>query len=186
MPALRLDEVRLPELHLPEMSRDEIVRALSEARPTLDLTRLDPRRSDGPDVPKLDVPRIDIPRIDLAKVELPQLDLARIDLPKAIAAAAQTAGLFRKPRARWPIVIGVLVAVVVAGAVVLTSPRVKPRLAEAARRWRERMESRRDETAIDAMERTAREAVAVPVEPTAFDDTPSPAPTQRIDEPATI
>lgn len=184
MPALRLDEVRLPELRLPEMSRDEIVRALSEARPSVDLTRLDPRRNDLPDLPRIDGPRIDLTRLDLPQIDLPQIDLAKVDIPKAIAAAAQTAGLIRKPRARWPIVIGVLVAVAVAGAVVLTSPRVKPRLAEAARRWRERMEARRDETAIDATERTAREAVAVPVEPTAFDDTP--APTQRIDEPATI
>jgi hypothetical protein len=152
MPELRLKEVRLPELRLPEMSKDDIARAIGDAR-------------------RIDLPEVDLPRIDLSKVDLP-----RLDVPKAVASATQAAGLVRSARRpRLPFIIGGLVTLALVGFALLNSPAVKPRLAEAARRARERMDERRAarmpvdaltdefETTSDAASMATADAFADPV-----------------------
>lgn len=149
MPDLRLDELRLPELKLPEMSRDDIVQAMHDKRRDLDLSRFDPRRID--------------------------IDLPDIDVQKAVSEAAHAAGLVRSSRLpRLPFIIGGLVTVFLVGFAVLTSPKVKPRLEEAARSARSRIDERRArwdaEHGEDLEPRAFDAAIAVPVEPSAFAD----------------
>jgi hypothetical protein len=157
MPDLRLKEVHLPELRLPEMSREDIARAIGDARRDVDLGRFDPRRMDTPDV------------------DLPAIDLSRIDLPKAVANASAAIGLARTSRLpripRLPLVIGGLVTLAVVGYAILTSPFVKPRLTEMARRAREMAEERRAARQDADSPRAFDAAVAVPVEPSAYTDT---------------
>jgi hypothetical protein len=102
MPTMRIKEVRLPELHLPEMSRDDITRAIGDATRDIDLTRLDPRRVDLPEV-----------AADLSR------ELSKIDLPKAVASAA-TVG--RPQRSRLPFVIGGLITLGLVAFAVASSP----------------------------------------------------------------
>jgi hypothetical protein len=191
MPELRLREVRLPELRLPEMSRDDIARAIGDARRDVDLTRFDPRRIDRSDA---DVRRVELPDFDLSKV-----DLSKVDLPKAIAAAGQAVGIGRRQsRPRWPFVLGGVITLTLVGIAVLNSPAVKPRLAEAARRWKDRMEARRDERlgmtasvdegspmvepdtaeapslAPDYAPGVETAAIGVPIEPDAYASAPEP------------
>ncbi|MEX1173438.1 MAG: hypothetical protein WEG56_12605 [Chloroflexota bacterium] len=117
MPTIRLDDVRLPEFHLPEMSRDDITKAIGDARRDVDLSRFDPR-----------------------KVELPDIDLSGVDVPKAIAGAAAAAGLVRPRRAsRRPLVIGAAVVIGLAGFALLMSTGVRSRLAALAAKARERV-----------------------------------------------
>ncbi len=159
MPDLRLNELRLPELHLPEMSRDDIVQAVNDKRRDIDLSRFDPRR-----------------------IELPEVDLSKIDVQKAMGEAAQAAGIARSSRLpRLPFIIGGLVTLFLVGYAVLTSPRVKPRLDEVARKAKDRFDERR--ARWDAEHETNLEprafdaAVAVPVESSAFaDDAPANSP----------
>lgn len=117
MPTIRLDDVRLPELHLPEMSRDDITRAIGDARRDVDLSRFDPR-----------------------KVELPDIDLSRVDVPRAIVGAAEAAGLVRPRRAsRRPLMIGAVVVAGLAGFALLTSTAIRARLAALAAQVRDRV-----------------------------------------------
>lgn len=155
MPDLRLREVRLPELSLPEMSRDDIVRAIGEARRDIDLS--------GVELPKLDLPKLDLPKLDVSRI-----DLSKVDVAKAVTTATKAVGLMRRPRSRLPIVIAGVIAIAAVGFALVMSPTVKPRLAEAARRWRERMEARRAERLEE--DASNEGPVAVPVEPAAFAD----------------
>lgn len=146
MPDLRfrevhLPEVHLPELHLPEMSRDDIVRAVGDARRDIDLSRLDPRRFE---MPAFGAPKMERPRIDLSKVDLPRIDLSKVDVPRTVATAAQAAGLVRAARRpRLPFVIGGLVTLAIVGFALANSPVLRPRLEEIARRARQRIDERR-------------------------------------------
>ena len=145
MPELRIKEVRLPELHLPEMSRDDITRTIGDAARDIDLSRLDPRRLDVPDLS-------DISR-----------ELSKIDLPKAVQNATGSR------RSRLPFVIGGLLTLGLVAFAVATSPVLRPRLEAAAKRARERVEELRAERMGPAEEPHAFDAaVAVPIEPTAF------------------
>ena len=146
MPDLRIKEVRLPELHLPEMSRDDITRAIGDATRDIDLSRLDPRRVDLPEV------AADISR-----------ELSKIDVPKAIADATGNR------RSRWPFVaIGAAILGLLAFAVA-TSPRVRPKLEQAAGEAKRRIDEMRAEREIRNQEAHAFDsAVAVPIEPSAF------------------
>ena len=166
MPELRLKEVRLPELHLPEMSREDIVRAIGDARRDIDLTRLDPRRIDRSDRPATDLPAADLPKLDLPKLDLTRIDLSKVDLTRALATATQAAGLIRASRRpRLPIVVGGIVAVGLIGFAIMTSPVVRPRLADLAQRARRRLEARRAGT-TEGLD--AETPVAIPIEPAAF------------------
>ena len=166
MPELRLREVRLPELSLPEMSRDDIVRAISDARRDIDL------------------PDVELPKVELPKVDLTRIDLSKVDVAKAVTTAAQAAGFVRRARPRWPFLVAGAIAVAAVGFALMTSPAVKPRLTEAARRWRERLAARRAEAMADIDQPAA--PIAIPVEPTAFDDLETTAPTPVADEVAPV
>jgi hypothetical protein len=161
MPTLRIREVRLPELHLPEMSRDDIGRAIGDATRDIDLSRLDPR---GKDMPEIDLSKIELPKIDLKKI-----DLSGIDIPKAVATASAMRGKSR--RSRLPFVVGGLITLGLVGFALMSSPAVRPRLTSLGQRLKEKVDERR--AAMDAR-RDADEAhafdaaVAVPIERSAF------------------
>jgi hypothetical protein len=170
------------------MSRDDIIRAIGEATRDVDLSRFDPRRSEPANEPtRLDRAKARIATVDLSRIDLSKVDLSRVDVPKAIAAAGQAAGLVRRSRRpRLPLIIGGLVTIGLIGYAVATSPMVRPRIDAAARRARARLDAMReaaeaDESIIEAPDvetvETApavaesfevAEAVAVPIEPTAF------------------
>ena len=167
MPGLRLTEVRVPELHLPEMTREDIVRVIGDARRDADLSRLDPRR-----------------------IELPDVDLSGIDVPKVVAAAVQAVGLVRAVRRpRLPFIVGGLITVGIIGYALATSPVVKPRLTEIARRARARVDEMRATDEIDALAEAPEvvSPVAVPIEPDAFMEAPpegiDPVPSETADGP---
>jgi hypothetical protein len=149
MPELRLRSIHLPELHLPEMSREEIGRVIGDARRDADLGRFDPRR-----------------------VDLPEIDLSNVDIPKAVATAAQAAGIVRSTRRpRLPFVIGGLITLALVGFALMTSPLVRPRLTALGQKVKERIDERRAAGAIEAGPDEAYAfdaAVAVPIEPSAF------------------
>jgi len=152
MPGLRLTEVRVPELHLPEMSREDIVRAIGDARSDVDLSRLDPRRMERPDI-----------------------DLSGVDVPKAIAAAVQAVSVVRGTRRpRLPFVIGGLITLGIVGYALVSSPAVKPRLTEAVRRARARVDELRATQDMDELAEAPEVAspVGVPIEPDAFMEAP--------------
>ncbi len=152
MPDL-LKGVRLPELHLPEMSRDDIGRAIGDARRDVDLSRLDPRR------------------VDLSGVKMPDVDLPRIDLPRAVTSAAQSAGLIKRP-SRVPMVVGGLIIAALVAIVAAMSPVLRPKVDDAARRLKTAVQARRDamhDDDLDADDAHAFDAAAVaPIEPSAF------------------
>lgn len=148
MPEIKFKEIRLPELHLPEMSRDDIIKSLGDVRDDL----VDMRRD-----------------IDLSKVEMPKVDLTKVDVPKAVASAAQAAGLTKRRSSRMPFVIGALVTIGVVGWALLNSQALKPRLRAAVDRAKEMIDERRAANE-DREAHAFDEAVAVPVEPSAYAD----------------
>ena len=166
MPQLTRPEVRLPELHLPEMSRDDITRVIGDVRRDVDLSRLDPRR--------IDLPEVDLTKVreDLAKVEMPKIDLSDIDVPRFVASATQAAGVatgLRRP-SRLPIVVGVLVTLAIVGIALATSPMFRPRLEAIARKARARLDARMAER-NDGMD-----DVTVPAQESPFGTTVEPVP----------
>jgi hypothetical protein len=165
MPDMRLREVHLPELHLPEMSRDDIVRAIGDATRDVDLSRFDPRRIELSESART--------RLETTKADLSSIDLSKVDVPKAIATVTQAAGLVRLVRRpRLPFVIGGLVTLGLIGYALATSPVVRPRLDDVARKARARIDAMRtpaDEEPIEELDVDVEvEAIAVPIEPSAF------------------
>ena len=148
MPELRIRDSRIPELHLPEMSREDIARAIGDATKDVDLSRLDPRKLDLPDMS-------DITR-----------ELSKVDVPAALA----TIGIVRRsPRPRAPFIIGGLIALGVAAFAIARSPMVRPKLETFAQRAREEFDARR----LAREERTAIERRASEPQPV---ETYSPTP----------
>lgn len=123
MPELRLKDVRIPELHMPEMSRDDITRAIGDATRDVDLSRLDPRKLDLPDMS------------DIAR------ELSKVDVPAALATVATIRRAPRPPRA--PFVLGGLIVLGIAAVAIARSPMVRPKLESFAQRAREEFETRR-------------------------------------------
>jgi len=161
MPDLNLKDIRkdfrLPELRLPEMSRDDIAKAIGEARKELSEVRRDLNEFRREfEMPKVDVTAVELPKVDMAKVSKDARKVGK-DARKNARQAAEKAGLVRRT-SRVPFVIaGIATLGLVAWA--LATPGVKARLREAARQARERMAERRsawdldDETrAFDAAE----------------------------------
>lgn len=150
MPDLSLKGVRMPELRLPEMSRDDIGRAIGDARRDVDLSRLDPRR------------------VDLSGVKLPD-----VDLPRAVTSAAQSAGIIKRP-SRVPMVIGGLIIAALVAIAAAMSPVLRPKIDDAARRLKTAMQARRDamhEDESDADDAHAFDAAQVaPIESSALAD----------------
>lgn len=155
MPELNLKDLRtrLPELRLPEMSRDDIAKALGEARKEIRDVRKDladfrqdfemPRVVSAVDLGSVDVGKI----ADGAKDGAKQVaDTAR-DNAKQVAKearkAAENAGLIERRRTRMPFVLAGLVTIGLVTWAFANSPSVKMRLREGAQRARERMAERR-------------------------------------------
>ena len=168
MPELNLKDLRnrLAELRLPEMSRDDIAKALGEARREI----RDVRKDLADFRQEFEMPRVvaavDLPAVDVSKVAngakdgAKQVADAARDNAKQVAKearkAAENAGLIeRKGPRRMPFVLAGLVTIGLVTWAFANSPSVKMRLREGAQRARERMAERRstwdDETrAFDA------------------------------------
>ena len=154
MPELHLKDLRFPELRMPEMTRDDIAKALGDARKELGDVRKE-----------LGEMRHDI-------------DLSRIDVPKAVSDAAtsvgQTVGLVKRPRSRLPFIAGALVTIGLVGWAVRSSPSLKSRIQDVVQSARERIDAMRasdDGMSSDDMEPRAFDAaVTIPVEPSAYAD----------------
>jgi hypothetical protein len=181
MPELKLRE-RLPELKLPEMSRDDIAKALGEARKELGEVRKDLN-----DFRKeIEVPRVDVSKIDPSKFEMPNIDYgkefrdARNDLrdagkqmSKNARKAAQDAGLIKRP-SRLPFVIAGAVTLGLVGWALANSPGIRARLRLAVQQLQDKMAERRAAWDEDEAEPHAFDAaVAVPVQPSAYSDATS-------------
>lgn len=143
MPELSVKEVRLPELHLPELTREGIVRALSEVH----------------------VPEVELPTAEGVTVRSRRLDLSRIDLGRALGGAALFARLARPivRRPRWPVAIGVVVAVAVVGVVLSRQPAIRDGADRAARRARERVDAMRAQMAAATSESPTDKVAIDPV-----------------------
>lgn len=150
LPDIKLPDMKIPELRLPEMSRDDIARVMGDARKDLGEIRRD-----------LDQMRRDI--------ELPKVDLSKIEVPKAVTAAAVSAGIVQKKPSRWPFALGAIVTVAVVGVALLRSPALTDRLRELAGQVRDKVDGMRghdqhiDPYAFDA-------AVPLSIEPSAYSD----------------
>jgi hypothetical protein len=184
MPELNLrdlrKELRFPELRLPEMSRDDIAKALGEARKEITEVRRDLndfRREF--EMPKVDVAAVEMPKVDLAKVDLGKVskdarkmskDAVKLskDARKNARQAAQKAGLVRRPSRIPFVLVGLATMGLVAWA--LATPGVKTRLKEAARQARERMEERRNAWELDDDTRAFDAAEPAGVTPNAYAD----------------
>lgn len=181
MPDLHLKD-RLSELKLPEMSRDDIGKALGEARKELGEVRKDLndfRR-------ELEVPRMDMSKVDLSKFEMPNVDVAkefrdaRNDLrdagkhmAKNARSAAQDAGLVKRT-SRLPFVIAGAVTLGLVGWALANSPSIKARIRLAAQQMQDKMAERRVAWAEDEAEPHAFDAaVPVPVQPSVYADATS-------------
>lgn len=192
MPELNLKELRkdlrLPELRLPEMSRDDISKALGEARKELREVRkeLADFRQD-----------FEMPRVQMASVDLPAVDVNKIadsarngakqvagtarenakQVAKEARKAAEDAGLVKRSRmSRLPFVLAGIVTLGLVAWAFANSPSVKARLREGAQKARERMNERRTEWDDDT--RAFDAASTAGVAPSAYsgglDDATSP------------
>jgi len=186
MPELNLKDLRrdfrLPELRLPEMSRDDIAKALGEARKELREVRKDIedfRRE------------FEMPRVDLAAVEMPRVDMDKVadtakqsarqaskqakeatkQVAKGARDAAESAGLVKPNRTpRMPFVLAGLVTIGLVAWALLNSPSVKVRLRDSAQRARERMNERRTAWDLDDDTRAFDAADTAGVKSSAYSD----------------
>jgi hypothetical protein len=183
MPELHLKDIHLPdfkmpdwpELKLPEMSRDDISKALGDARKELSEVRRDLN-----DFRK----EMEMPRVDLSKVEMPTVEMPKLEIPKeareaaskagrSITKAAQDVGLVKKPASRAPMLIAGAVILGLVAWALANSPSIRARLRDAVQQIRDRMESGPETWAADdeAEPHAFDGAVAASVEPSAFADT---------------
>jgi hypothetical protein len=177
MPELNLKDLRrdfrLPELRLPEMSRDDIAKALGDARKELREVRkeLADFRQD------FEMPRAtDMGKIaDGAKEGAKQVaDGARdnaTQIAKEARKAAEQAGLVQPSRTRRvPFVLAGLVTLGLVTWAFANSPSVKSRLREGAQRARERMAERRSAWDLDAEPRAFDAAPTAGVQSSVYSD----------------
>ena len=172
MLGLPVKEGRIPELRLPEISRDEIMRSFSEIK-----------RPDLSDIKRPDLSEVDWPKVDLSRIEW-----TREDLDKAILGLTAAARLVRPAvrSRRLPLGLGFLALASLATFAILSRPSVRKRLADTAQEARRRAEatrSREDLLEVDAdvipgLDETA--AIAIPIEPNAFDGADAAAETVDI------
>ena len=170
MPDLKMKDLRkdlrLPELRLPEMSRDDIAKALGEARKELAEVRRDLNdfRRDL-EMPKVDLAAVDVPKVDLSKVDVSKMskDARKMskDARKSAREAAQRAGLVKGPSRLPFVLVGLATLGLVAWA--FATPGVKARIRDAARQVREQMNQRRTAWDLDDDTRAFDAATAAPV-----------------------
>ena len=87
---------------------------------------------------------------DLKKVERPTFDLPKVDLPKvdvreAAATAATAMGLMSRRRSRWPFVVGLGIAVAVAGWAYMNMETLRERATDMAAKVGDRLGMMRPE-----------------------------------------
>ena len=163
MPELNLKDLRsrLPELRLPEMSRDDIAKALGDARKDI----RDVRKELADFRQDFEMPR-SIPAVDLSSVDVEKIangakdgakqvaDTARgnaMQVAKEARKAAENAGLIERRRTRRvPLIFAGLVTLGLVTWAFANSPSVKMRLREGAQRARDRMNERRSTWDEDA------------------------------------
>jgi hypothetical protein len=195
MPELNLKDLRkdlrLPELRLPEMSRDDIAKALGEARKELREVRKDIEefRRDF-EMPRVDVTAVEMPRVDIDKVAdgarqgakyvadtakqsakdaSKQAKEASKQVAKTAREAAESAGLVeRRGVPRLPFVLAGLVTLGLVAYALINTPAVKMRLRESAQRARERMAERRTAWDLDDDTRAFDAAKTAGVKPSAY------------------
>ena len=157
MPELNLKDLRkdlkLPELRLPEMSRDDVAKALGEARKELADVRRDLNEFRREfEMPKVDLAAVEMPKVvDLSKVDVAKMskDARQLskDARKNARQAAERAGLVKRPSRVPFVLVGLATLGLVAWA--FATPGVKARIREAARQAREQMEQRRTAWDLD-------------------------------------
>jgi hypothetical protein len=139
-------DFRMPVLRLPEMSRDDIAKALGDARKDLREVRreLEEFRRDF-EMPRVELATVDVPKVDVAKVVDATKEAAKqVDVAKVADGAKEAAvavGLVKAPARmrRTPLIAAGLVTLGVVGFALINSPTMKARLREASQRARERM-----------------------------------------------
>ena len=184
MPELNLKnlrkDLRLPELRLPEMSRDDIAKALGDARKEIREVRkeLSDFRQD------FDMPRVDMsamPSVDVSKIADGAKEGAKMvadgakDNAKQVAKearkAAEQAGLVQPSRSRRvPFLLAGLVTLGLVTWAFANSPSVKSRLREGAQRARERMAERRSAWDLDDETRAFDATPTAGVQSSAYSD----------------
>ena len=193
MPELNLRNIRrdfrLPELRLPEMSRDDIAKALGDARKELREVRKDLQEFRREfELPKVDPSTAEAPRVDVAKVVDVVEDGAKqvADGAKQMADSAkqgvlqavQAAGLAKSPasrRSRKPFLVAGAMTLGVLGLALINSPGMKARLRDSAQRARERMAARRSGWDLDDETRAFDAARPAGVEPSTYSGAIDPA-----------
>lgn len=160
MPEIKLPEVKLPGLR--DMRADDIKHAISEARPDVKLSDLDPRG-----------------------FELPKIDLPRVDLAGAANAAAATVAehnpLRQKRRSRAPMIVAGLLIAGLGTLAALNLGWLRTRLSEAVDRIRARMDASRVDSSLEPVQLESDSytgTVGIPIQADTFADTlPSAEPT---------
>jgi hypothetical protein len=177
MPELNLKdlrkEFRLPELRLPEMSRDDIAKALGEARKELSEVRRDLNEFRREfEMPRVDTTVVELPKVDMAKVSKDAEQLGKDarkmakDARKSAKEAAQKAGLIQRPSRVPFVLVGLATMGLVAWA--LATPGVKTRLREAAEQAQKRMAERRTAWDLDDETRAFDAAATAGVKPSPY------------------
>ena len=195
MPELKFKDIRLPELRLPEMSRDDIAKALGEARKEMVEVRRDLKelRRDF-EMPKVEMPAVDLPSMEDARAIVDDArKAARVarkgakdagrKMTKEVKSAAQDAGIVERS-SRVPFVLAGLVTLGLVAWALLNSPRIKERIRVGAEQARARMAERRDHDAdthaFDAAERAGVDASpfddAIPTVDSPFTEPPTDLP----------
>ncbi len=205
MPELNLKDLRrdfrFPELRLPEMSRDDIAKALGEARKELREVRkdLEDFRRDF-EMPRVDVTSVEMPRVDIDKVAdgarqgaKQVADSAKQtakDASKQVAKgareAAESAGLVKRRVPRMPFVLAGIVTLGLVTWALINTPGVKVRLRDGAQRARERMAERRTAWDLDDDTRAFDAAKTAGVKPSTYSDSIDSADSPFTEPPAPL
>lgn len=93
----------------------------------------------APDLKKIERPTIDLSDLEMPKIDLPKVDLPKVDVREAAATAATALGLMSKRRSRWPFVLGLGIAVAVAGWAYMNYEMLRERASEAAAKVGDRL-----------------------------------------------
>ena len=183
-------DFRMPVLRLPEMSRDDIAKALGEARKDLREVRkeLEEFRRDF-EMPRVDISAVEMPKVDVEKVVDATKDATKqVDLTKVADGAKQAAvavGLVKAPsRMRRPFVAAGLATLAVVGFALVNSPTMKARLRDVSQKARERMAQRRSAWDLDDEPRAFDAAEPAGVSASSYSDA-IPSPDSPFSEPPT-
>lgn len=74
---------------------------------------------------------IKMPEVEMPKIDLTEFEFPKVDVGKALAEAATAAGLTKRPRSRWPFILGAGLIVVAGGLVAMNNAAIRERLSRA-------------------------------------------------------